>query len=565
MRGRQDAHDSADRRAKGTDIPCTETSRDFIPELLAEAARRLGWLCLAYAGGTILGHYERWAAIAWAGSVDLSLHVPAVFGFAAVLMAIAVYVVSRRGLLSPRRLLDLGLVFQVVGAMGIAAKEYWGAAPPVIDGSFLLVPAECVWIVAYPLIVPNTPNKVLVASLLSASMGPTALALSAVVVGTPIHHPLSWATYFLASNYLCAIVAYLAARIVHGFGIRLKHARDVGSYELIARIGQGAMGEVWRAKHRLLVRPAAVKLIRRDVLGANERACEALVRRFEREARDTATLKSIHTVGVYDFGIMEGGDFYYAMELLDGLSLQRFIRVYGPMEPARAVYLLRQVCHSLGEAHARGLVHRDIKPANIFVCRLGPDDDFVKVLDFGIVKHGAGSATVTMLTLDGGTVGTPAYMAPEIALGHGNVDGRADIYSLGCVAYYLLTGHPVFSADTPVAIALAHVQDEPVPPSERSEFDIPASLDALVLECLAKDPAARPASAVALERRLAATVPHDAWTSAAAHAWWECHGAAVPGIGRGSAETPAADTQSPIAGEYPRFWPQLERRPLITP
>jgi tRNA A-37 threonylcarbamoyl transferase component Bud32 len=556
--------DSTDRRVKGTDIPRNETSRDFTPELLADAARRLGWLCLAYAGGSILAHFEHWAAIAWAGSIDWSLHVPAVFGFAAVLISIAVFIVSRRGLVSPRRLLDLGLVVQVVGAMGIAAKEYWGAAPHVIDGSFLLVPAECVWIVAYPLIVPNTPNKVLVASLLSASMGPAALALSAVVVGTHIDHPLAWATYFLSSNYLCAIVAYLAARIVHGFGIRLKHARDVGSYELIARIGQGAMGEVWRAKHRLLVRPAAVKLIRRDVLGANERARDALVRRFEREARDTATLKSIHTVGVYDFGVMEEGDFYYAMELLDGLSLERFIRVCGPIEPARAVYLLRQVCHSLGEAHARGLVHRDIKPANIFVCRLGPDDDFVKVLDFGIVKHGAGSATVTMLTLDGGTVGTPAYMAPEIALGHGNVDGRADIYSLGCVAYYLLTGRTVFSAETPVALALAHVQDEPVPPSERSEFDIPASLDALVLECLAKDPAARPASAVALEHRLAATVPHDAWTSAAAHAWWECHGAAVTGSGRG-AETPTADTQGLIPREYPRFWPQLERRPLITP
>jgi serine/threonine protein kinase len=181
------------------------------------------------------------------------------------------------------------------------------------------------------------------------------------------------------------------------------------------------------------------------------------------------------------------------------------------------------------------------------------------------VKHGAGSATVTMLTLDGGTVGTPAYMAPEIALGHGNEDGRADIYSLGCVAYYLLTGQTVFSAETLVALALAHVQDEPVPPSKRSRFDIPASLDALVLECLAKDPAARPESAVALEHRLAATVPHDAWTSAAAHAWWECHGAAVTGIGRSSAETAAADTQGDIDREYPRFWPRLERRPLITP
>jgi len=159
MRGRQDPRDSADRRVTGTDIPRSETSRDFTPELLAEAARRLGWLCLTYAGGSILGHFEHWAAIAWAGTIDWSQHVPAVFGFAAVLMGIAVYVVSRRGLLPPRRLLDLGLVFQVVGAPGIAAKEYWGVAPHVSDGSFLLVPAECVWIVAYPLIVPNTRTR----------------------------------------------------------------------------------------------------------------------------------------------------------------------------------------------------------------------------------------------------------------------------------------------------------------------------------------------------------------------------------------------------------------------
>ena len=250
--------------------------------------------------------------------------------------------------------------------------------------------------------------------------------------------------------------------------------------------------------------PAAIKLIRRDVLGANERVRDAVVRRFEREAHDTAALESIHTIDVYDFGVTEDGDFCYAMELLAGLSLERFVQMFGPVEPARAVYLLRQVCHSLGEAHAQGLVHRDIKPANIFVCRLGPDDDFVKVLDFGIVKHAEGTATLTMLTMEGGTMGTPAYMAPEIALGQRNMDGRADIYSLGCVAYYLLTGDPVFSAETPVGMALAHVHDEPVRPSELSEFQIPAALEAIILECLAKDPTARPASASVLDARLAA-------------------------------------------------------------
>jgi serine/threonine-protein kinase len=211
------------------------------------------------------------------------------------------------------------------------------------------------------------------------------------------------------------------------------------------------------------------------------------------------------------------------MELLDGISLERFVQTYGPMEPARVVYVLRQVCHSLAEAHARGLVHRDIKPANIFVCRLGPDDDFVKVLDFGLVKHAAPAAMATQLTVAGTAAGTPAFMAPEIALAHPEIDGRADLYSLGCVAYYLLTGQFVFAADTPLAAALAHVNDQPLPPSARSPFQIPARLEAVILQCLAKDPAERPVSAIDLANRLAETVPQDAWTADAAHAWWDRH------------------------------------------
>ncbi len=517
------APDGTDRRLHQQHDSDGGTSYSLTPELMAEACWRLGWLGCIYAGGSLVAHYGRQALLASTGSAAWGLHVPDVFALAAVAMGIAVYVVSRRGLLSPGRLLDLGLVFQVAVAFSSAAKEFWGGFPQTPDTLFLLVPAECVWIVSYPLVVPNTPNKVLGASLLSASMGPAALALSSVVSGTPIQHPLVFATYFLVTNYLCAIVAYVMARIVNRFSIRLTHARDIGSYELDEEIGRGGMGEVWRARHRQLARPAAIKLIRRGMLGANEHARHALVRRFAREAHDTAALNSIHTVDVYDFGVTEEGDFYYAMELLDGLSLEQLVRHFGPIPPARAVYLLRQVCHSLGEAHASGLVHRDVKPANILVCRLGPDYDFVKVLDFGLVKHGHAAATVTTLTEDGATAGTPEYMAPEIALGHGDVDHRADIYSLGCVAYYLLTGHAVFSADTSVGVALAHVQEKPVPPSARSGLQIPAGLEALILESLAKDPAARPASAVVLEKRLAGTMLQETWTQEDAHTWWDLH------------------------------------------
>ena len=387
------------------------------PDTIAEGVRRLGWLALVYAIGNIAGPFARLVLSAVAGRVDASdFGIPDVFGLAAVIMAFAIFVAVRRGALSSKRLLDLGLVFQVVGALGIAVREFWQGLPPTAGGSFL-VPGECVWLVAYPLLVPNTPRKILVASLLAASMGPAALAISAVGNGTPVGRPLDAATYFLTSSYLCAILAYVIARIVHRFNMQLKDAREIGSYELIERIGEGGMGEVWRAKHRLLARPAAIKLIRSSMLGESQRAREALVRRFEREAQETAALGSIHTIDVYDFGVTDEGDFYYVMELLDGLSLERLVQEFGPVEPARTVYLLRQVCHSLGEAHARGLVHRDIKPANIFVCRLGPDDDFVKVLDFGLVKHTAAGQTVTMLTMEGTAAGTPGYMAPEIALG----------------------------------------------------------------------------------------------------------------------------------------------------
>jgi serine/threonine protein kinase len=237
------------------------------------------------------------------------------------------------------------------------------------------------------------------------------------------------------------------------------------------------------------------------------------------------------------------------------------VQEFGAVDPARTVYLLQQVCHSLGEAHARGLVHRDVKPANILVCRLGPDDDFVKVLDFGLVKHTQDGQTVTVLSMEGVALGTPSYMAPEIALGRGDVEARTDIYSLGCVAYYMLTGQPVFSGDTPVATALAHVQAAPVPPRLRSQFELPPALDALILECLAKDPEARPASATAVSERLAATVQVNAWTPDAARCWWERH----QPLNRMQTTT-AAVVEDGTATRIDRscFRPRLEGRPLAS-
>jgi serine/threonine-protein kinase len=533
-----------------------ETSTTLTPDLMAEASRRVGWVGLIYAAGGVFGHFGRRALLISSRSVNLRLDIGDAFAVAGILMGVAVYVVSRRGGLSPKRLLDLGLVLEVAGAFGIASTQFWSGGPQLPDTSLTLIPGECIWIVAYPLVVPNTPTKVLVASLLAASMGPLALGLSSAVAGTAIDSPLEVISYFLP-NYLSALVAYVLARIVHRFSLRLNHAREIGSYELVERIGEGGMGDVWRAKHRFLARPAAIKLIRAEVLGSTPQVRETILRRFEREAQDTASLGSVHTIDVYDFGMTEEGEFYYVMELLDGISLGRFVEEFGPMEPARLLYLLQQVCHSLGEAHARGLVHRDIKPANILVCRLGPDDDFVKVLDFGLVKH-LEVPTAPMLTIERTAAGTPAFMAPEIALGAADVDGRADIYSLGCVAYYMLTGEALFAGKSAMATALAHVSEQPILPSARSEFQIPRALDAIVLECLAKDPAARPLSAITLGRRLAAIMRENAWTQEKAHEWWELHHVSLT-----RAEPPAEPITQPLAqaaGARPRCWPRLDRK-----
>jgi serine/threonine protein kinase len=226
---------------------------------------------------------------------------------------------------------------------------------------------------------------------------------------------------------------------------------------------------------------------------------------------------------LFDFGVADNGAFYYAMELLEGLDTDALVRRFGPMSAERALYLLGQVCHSLSEAHARGLVHRDIKPANVFVCRYGEDWDFVKVLDFGIVKESRRADGDPSHTRDHAFQGTPAFAAPEQAEGKADIDGRADIYAVGCLAYWLMTGQHVFSADTPMALLMAHVGTTATPPSSRCELPIPAALDDIVLACLAKSPDHRPQSARELANRLSDVAGVSPWTEDQAQAWWSSH------------------------------------------
>src|SRR2546425_1086728 len=374
-------------------------------------------------------------------------------------------------------------------------------------------------------VVRPPPRRAVLAALASVSSVPVLIGLM-IASGTTSFR-LDPAQFFfgLVFPYLLVVgMAYVGARVVYQLGSEVKRARELGSYRLEEKLGEGGMGEVWRAQHRMLARPAAIKLIRPSFAADGRVGVSAeAVRRFEREAQVIARLRSPHTVELFDFGIAADGAFYYVMELLDGLDADSLLRRFGPTPPERAIYLLRQVCHSLSEAQSCGLVHRDIKPANIFLCRYGEEYDFVKVLDFGIVRAVRDSAdTSPVHTRENAVQGTPAFIAPEQAMGT-DLDGRADIYATGWVAYWLLTGQFVFTAETPMALLLQHAQTPPTPPSARTDLPIPTALDDLVLACLAKDPADRPQSARELSLQLAEVEGASAWTQDRAREWWATH------------------------------------------
>jgi len=416
---------------------------------------------------------------------------------------------------------DLGLAYMLANAAGIALLNTWVTVPTQATLSHLSWITVIILITS--MIMPSTPKKMLAAALAAASLDPLGVWI-AHLRGFPVPSLLSTLVLCLP-NYSCAVVAVVPARFLQRMGRRLREAEDLGSYRLIERLGHGGMGEVWRAQHRLLARHAAIKLIRPELLGAGSPdEAKLMMRRFAREARATAALSSPHTIQLFDYGLTDDGTFYYVMELLTGRDLETLVREFGPLPAERAMFLLRQVCHSLADAHARGLVHRDIKPANIYVCRMGLDYDFAKVLDFGLVKfRGGGVAGDSLLTAEQHTSGTPAYMAPEVILGDTDVDRRADVYALGCVAYYLLTGQLVFEADTPMKMLMHHVQSRPVPPSQRTELRIPRELDELVMSCLEKDPNKRPQNAEELFRLACGCTACATWSQEAASLWWQTH------------------------------------------
>ncbi|HKU62918.1 MAG TPA: serine/threonine-protein kinase [Gemmatimonadales bacterium] len=493
-------------------------------DLLRQVSRRLEVMSLIAATlwflGPALGHLARarLASDPAAGRWEF----PDTIAAGSVVASLAMYWWLRRREHDPYRVMDLGLVYLVAMTFAIGVMMHTG---PVAAGEAATHP-DLTWIgpviLMFAAIVPAAPWKLFLAGFIAASMDPVGMIV-AQAMGRYHFGPWQNALLMHYSNYLLLGVAMVISRVVTRLGLQVARERELGSYRLGRLLGRGGMGEVYLATHRMLARPAAIKLIRPESLAADPDAAELAARRFRREAEAAATLRSPHTVELYDFGVTEDRTLYFVMELLEGLDLETLVQRHGPLPPNRMIHLLRQVCESLEEAHARGLVHRDIKPANIHVGQVGLRHDFAKVLDFGLVKSVTGVSGDSLATAAGLTPGTPAYMAPEMARGD-PVDGRADIYALGCVGYFLLTGQLVFDAENAFHMIARHLSAEPVPPSVRSSVALPPGLDRLILACLAKQPSDRP-DARALGRALA-ELPAAPWTEEDAAAWWR--GVAVP-------------------------------------
>jgi serine/threonine-protein kinase len=433
------------------------------------------------------------------------------------------------------RTLELGLVAITVARLG--AYSYLVVDNRIAAGTTLLALAEVYnttmavggLIVIYGVLIPNVWQRTAVVATSMAAV-PLAGLVALRVFDVEFYRALQaivgpeTVTDLGLALGISVLTATVGTQIIYALRREARVARNMGQYQLQERIAVGGMGEIWRASHRFLARPAAIKVIQPDKVDPLDREAAAeVLERFEREAQATATLESLHTVRVYDFGRTDAGEFYYAMELLNGFDVEQLIERYGPIAPARAVHLLVQVCDSLAEAHGLGQVHRDVKPANLFLCKVGLAFDVIKVLDFGLVTRAGSEETRDARLQEEGMAGTPAYMAPEQVLAVTSIDERADLYSLGCVAYWMLSGHTLFDIERPLAMAVAHVKAPPMPLSRRSEMPIPKDLEAVVMQCLEKEPSRRPPTAEALANLLLACDCGDVWGPAAARNWWDEH------------------------------------------
>jgi eukaryotic-like serine/threonine-protein kinase len=440
---------------------------------------------------------------------------PPLLHAATLVVSLAAWQVCRRRRSLSTRLLELidaaavGLV-----VLGFAAQALF--VPPAFAGevSHSLVLVFTHMVIVRAVVVPSTAVHSAVVSLIASLPAVAAiLRLSPPPGADPV---VTWNDRLWSGLWTaCAIVvAALVSHVIYGLRKEIQQARHLGQYTLEEKLGEGGMGSVYRARHAMLRRPTAIKLV------PPEKSSPAALARFEREVQLTASLSHPNTVSVFDYGHTPDGIFYYAMEYLEGTDLDGLVRGDGPQPPARVVHVLRQVASALVEAHGIGLIHRDIKPENIILCERGGMPDVAKVVDFGLVRD-LEPASGARLTQANVVQGTPLYLSPEAIRAPDEVDARSDLYGLGAVGYYLVTGTHVFGGATAVEVCSHHLHTRPQSPAERLGGPVPAGLERLILACLEKEPAKRPASAADLRDALEDLDDVGRWGESEARAWWE--------------------------------------------
>ena len=531
------------------------SSEDSSEEARAFLQRRVAWfgkLCgiillfgvvFRVAFGLALGLPEHSIAHA-------SLHKHAIAG----LDFIAIYLVFRRGSYSLRTIRMVETLGLLIGTAMATMMAFH--VPIHIKPEHLTVISLAALVFVRAVFVPSRP---LYTTVVTAAVGipllgvtywnyATRLDLSPGSIGA-----LEWSAFegvspallmtsVTAFNWaIIVLVCAATAKLLYGLRRQMRDARRLGQYTLERKLGAGGMGVVYEASHAMLRRPSALKLLPQDRAGARS------IARFEREVQMTARLSHPNTVTIFDYGRTPEGVFYYVMELVDGATLQDLVEIDGPQPPERIVHILQQASGALAEAHGVGLIHRDIKPSNIMLSRRGGVPDWVKVLDFGLVKEIDAEAGLSLSRADVIT-GTPQYMAPESIVDPTSVDARGDIYALGCVAYYLLTAEHLFDGATPMEVCIKHVSTAPTRPSERLGKPVDPGLEGLIMRCLDKDPLRRPASAVELQAAVAG-LGLEGWDGTW---WWDEFGPILDAQLQHRAETVSDDTVAvDISGRSP--------------
>jgi eukaryotic-like serine/threonine-protein kinase len=499
----------------------TEEGRAFFQERLS-----IFGLCLFVLAG---GSWLLMALSYWFGSEGLDEYSPFSAGgslhLANALLAGALWWATRR----ERRpgyvlhLLDGGASLGLIAIWGLA-----GATLPLGIGGFVALLSFTLGTLVRAIVVPSTARRTLLigvvgGALLVAFTMPHGGGARSVVGGA-----VATACWALSAT----TIATFASHTIFGLRREVQQARVLGQYTLEAKLGAGGMGDVWRASHALLRRPTAIKLL------PPGRLDEKAIQRFEREVQLTARLRHPNTVAIYDYGRTRDGVFYYAMELLEGLDLERLVKAHGAQPAERVVHVLTQICGALAEAHDLGLVHRDIKPANVLLCPRRNDHEFAKLVDFGLVKTieaGADAALTGINTL----AGTPLYLSPEAIQAPDTVDARSDLYALGALAWFMLVGHPPFEANSIIEVCGQHLHAVPRRPSVALRASVPSDLEDIVLACLEKRPEDRPNGARELRQQLEACELAGRWTTERAIDWWHTHSTAAP-----SSEPPSPTGQT---------------------